>query len=40
LIFAATLEHPQSFAMTIDASISVADVPAKAIRKIADKYIS
>jgi Putative DNA-binding domain len=39
LIFAATLEQPQSFAVTIDATISVADVPAEAIREFAEKHI-
>jgi hypothetical protein len=38
-IFAATLEEPKSFAVTIDATISVADVPVEAIREFADKHI-
>ena len=38
-IFAATLEQPNSFAVTIDATISVADVPAEAIREFAEKHI-
>lgn len=38
-IFAATLERPSSFTMTIDATISVADVPAETIRELAKKHI-
>ena len=38
-IVTATLEQPKSFALTIDATISVADVPAKAIREFAEKHI-
>jgi hypothetical protein len=38
-IFAATLEQPSSFAVTIDATISVSDVPAEAIRELAEKHI-
>lgn len=37
LIFAATLEQPQSFSLTIDATISAADVSADAIVEFADK---
>lgn len=39
-IFAATLEQPKSFDVTIDATISVSDVPAEAIRKFAEKQIT
>lgn len=38
-IFAATLEGPKSFVVTIDATISIADVPAKAIREFAEKHL-
>jgi len=38
-IFAATLEQPSSFGLTLDATISVADIPAEAIREFAEKNI-
>jgi hypothetical protein len=38
-IFAATLEQPKSFALTIDATISVVDILAEAIRESAEKHI-
>jgi hypothetical protein len=38
-IFAATLEQPSSFDVTIDSTISVADVPAEAILEFAEKQI-
>jgi len=38
-IIAATLEQPKSFVVMIDATVSVAEIPAEAIREFAEKYI-
>jgi len=38
-MFSGPFSQPKSFAVTIDATISVADAPAEAIREFAEKHI-